>query len=109
MNYVLVVHLVVGILVALCAALFVWRLSGRRITLYVLTLQILLGIGLVVSGLRAPSAHYGLAIVAWIGYMAANGIARRPGRERIVLAITVISSLLVFAAAYLGAKAAGYA
>jgi hypothetical protein len=109
MNYVLVVHLVVGILVALCAALFVWRLSGRRITLYVLTLQILLGIGLIVSGLKAPSAHYGLAIVAWIGYMAANGIARRPGRERVVLGITIVSSICVLIAAYLGAKAGGYA
>ena len=109
MNYVLVVHLVVGILVAACAALLVWRRMGRRITLYVLTLQILLGIWLIVAGLRAPAEHYSLALVAWIGYMAANGIARRPGRERIVLAITVVSSICVLIAAYLGARAGNLA
>jgi hypothetical protein len=105
MNYVLVVHLAIGILVAVCAALLVWRQLGRRITLYVLTLQILLGIWLIIAGLRAPSAHYSLAIVAWIGYMAANGISRRPGRANVVLAITIVSTLCVLGAAYLGAKA----
>ncbi len=109
MNYVLVVHLAIGILVAACAALFVWRQTGRRITLYVLTLQIALGIWLIVTGLRAPSEHYGLAVIAWIGYMAANGIARRPGRERVALIITIVSSICVLGAAYLGAKAGGYA
>jgi hypothetical protein len=82
---------------------------GRRITLYILTLQIALGVWLIFTGLRAPSEHYGLAILAWIGYMAANGIGRRPGRERVALIITIVSSLLVFGAAYLGAKAGGYA
>jgi hypothetical protein len=107
MNYVLVVHLAIGILVAACAALLVWQRTGRRVTLYVLTLQILLGIWLIVTGLRAPSEHYGLAIIAWIGYMAANGIARKEGRGNLVLAITVVSTLCVLGAAYLGAKAGG--
>jgi hypothetical protein len=108
MNYVLVVHLAVGILVAACAALLVWRQMGRRITLYVLTLQIALGIWLVVEGLRAGPEHYGLAIIAWIGYMVANGIARR-GRDRAALIITIVSTICVLGAAYLGAKAGGYA
>ncbi len=108
MNYVLVVHLAVGILVAACAALLVWRQMGRRITLYILTLQIALGIWLIFTGLRAPSEHYGLAILAWIGYMAANGIAKR-GRGQAALIITIVSTLCVLGAAYLGAKAAGYA
>jgi hypothetical protein len=105
MNYVLVVHLAIGILVAACAALLVWQRTGRRITLYVLTVQILLGIWLIVEGLRASRGHYGLAIIAWIGYMAANGIARKEGRGNLVLAITVVSTLCVLGAAYLGAEA----
>jgi hypothetical protein len=109
MNYVLVVHLAIGILVAACAALLVWRQMGRRITLYVLTLQILLGIWLIVSGLRVRPEHWGLAVVAWVGYMAANGIARRPGRGNIVLAITIFSTLCVLGALYLGAKAGNLA
>jgi hypothetical protein len=108
MNYVLVVHLVVGILVAACAALLVWRQIGRRITLYVLTLQIALGIWLIVGGLKVAPEHYGLAVIAWVGYMAANGIARR-GRDRVALIITVVSTVCVLGAAYLGAKAGGYA
>jgi uncharacterized membrane protein len=107
MNYVLVVHLAIGILVAACAALLVWRQTGRRITLYILTLQIALGVWLIIAGLRAPSEHYGLAIIAWIGYMAANGIAKR-GRNQVALIITIASTLCVFGAAYLGAKAGGY-
>jgi hypothetical protein len=105
MNYVLVVHLWVGILVAACAALLVWRQMGRRVTLYVLTLQIALGIWLLAIGLRVPPEHYGLAILAWIGYMAANGIAKR-GRGNVALAITIVSTLFVLGALYLGAKAA---
>jgi len=108
MNYVLVVHLAVGILVAACAALLVWRQLGRRITLYVLTLQIALGIWLLVEGLRVGPEHYGLAIIAWIGYMAANGVAKR-GKGQAALIITIVSTICVLGAAYLGAKAGGYA
>jgi hypothetical protein len=105
MNSVLVVHLWVGILVAACAALLVWRQIGRRITLYVLTLQIVLGIVLIVEGLRAPTTHYALAVVAWIGYMAANGMARKPEGRRNALIVTIVSSVLVLVALYIGSKA----
>ena len=105
MDRVLIVHYGVGILVAALAALFVWRQMGRRIMIYALTLQILLGFYLIYAGLRAPSTHYALAIVAWIGYMVANGIARRAGREKMALGITVLSTLFVLVAFYLGQRA----
>jgi hypothetical protein len=109
MNYALVVHLTIGILLVACAALLVWRRTGRRITLYVLTVQIAVGVWLLVSGARAPSTHYTLAILAWIGYMVANGLSRRPNRGKAVLAITILSTICVLVAAYLGAKAGNLA
>jgi hypothetical protein len=106
MNSVLVVHLALGIVVALSAALFVWRKLGRRITLYLLTAQILLGIYLITQGLKAPSPHYALAVLAFVGYMLANGMGRKPGSERNVLVVTGISTVMVLAALALGLHAA---
>ena len=105
MNSVLVVHFWLGILVAACAALFVWFTLGRRITLYLLTLQILLGIVLLATGHRAPPPHYALAVVGWAGYMGANFMARQPDSKTNVLVLTVLSSAMVLLAAYIGARA----
>ena len=88
----------------------VWnRQTGRRIALYVLTLQILVGIWLMVTWAtksRAPNIT-ALAVLAWIGYMAANGIAQTPGSRRILfIAITIVSTVMRFRARlYIGAKA----
>jgi len=103
---VLVVHYVVGILVALVAALWVWQQLGRRVMLYLLTLQIALGIWVIFTGLKAPSVHYALALVAWIGYMVANGLFRKPQRRQIALGITGFSTVLVLIAFYIGWKTA---
>lgn len=101
----LTVHLYVAFVVAALAVLAVWRRPERRITLYVVTLQILLGIWLLVQGLRAPSAHYAFAILGWAGYMVANALSRRPERRRTALAIAVLSSALILVAYYLGMEA----
>jgi hypothetical protein len=105
MNSVLVVHFWLGILVAACAALFVWFRLGRRITLYLLSLQLLLGIVLMSMGAHVPMPHYVLALVAWAGYMGANYMSRQPDSKRNVLVLTVLSSAMVLLAAYIGARA----
>jgi hypothetical protein len=104
-------HLWAGYIVALLAILAVWQLPGRRITLYAVTLQILIGIVLVVQGVKAPWYHYALAVVAWIGYMAANGLARRSPAARNIMLISGASTLLILIAFYVGMHAvkAGYA
>jgi hypothetical protein len=98
---ILTVHYVVAFLVVALGVLFVWQQLGRRVMLYALTLQIALGVWLIVQGLRAPSLHYALAIVAWIGYMAANGIWKR-GRKNVAVGITIACTLCVIAAFGLG-------
>ena len=95
-----------GILVALVAALWVWQQLGRRVMLYLLTLQIALGVYLLVAGLKAPSVHYSLAVIAWIGYMAANGMFRKPERRTVALGITGLSTVFILVAFYLGYRAA---
>jgi len=108
MDSVLVVHFWLGILVAACAALLVWFRLGRRITIYLLTLQILLGIVLVIAGFRSPAPHFVLAVVGWAGYMGANYTSRQPDSRQNVLILTVLSSALVLLAAYIGAATAMY-
>jgi multisubunit Na+/H+ antiporter MnhB subunit len=101
----LTMHLLLGFAVAALAVLAAWQRTGRRITLYAVTLQILVGIVLVVQGLRGPWYHYAFAILGWIGYMAANALSRRPGGARTALIVTVIASLLVLIAFGIGQHA----
>jgi len=102
MDSVLVVHFWLGILVAACAALLVWFRLGRRITLYALTLQILLGLVLLVLGHRAPPPHYVLAIGVDRLY-GGNLMSRQPDSRQNVLVLTILSSAMVLLAAYIGA------
>jgi predicted membrane protein len=105
-NSILTAHLWLGFLVVALALLFVWQLRGRRITLYVVTLQILIGVVLLVQGLRVPWYHYALGIVAWAGYMAANAMSRREGRARQALVVTIVASLLILITFGIGQHAA---
>jgi hypothetical protein len=89
-------------LVAAGAVLLVWWPLGRRVMLYVVTLQILLGGWVLATHLKAPSLHYGFAVLGWIGYMVANGIGRRAGRENLALAITIASSACILVAFSIG-------
>jgi hypothetical protein len=101
----LTLHLWIAFAVAALAVLAVWQRTGRRITLYAVTLQILIGIVLVVQGVRGPWYHYALAVLAWAGYMAANALSRRPGGTRTAIVVTVVSSLLVLIAFGIGQQA----
>ena len=102
---VLTIHLWVGFAVVALAVVAVWQRTGRRMTLYVVTLQIVAGIMLVVQGLRGPWYHYALAVAGWIGYMAANALSRRPGGARTALIVTAVASLLVLTAFGVGQQA----
>ena len=101
----LTIHLWLGFAVVALAVLAVWQRTGRRVTLYAVTLQIVLGVVLVVEGLRGPWYHYALAVLAWVGYMAANALSRRRGRGRTALIVTAIASLLVLIAFGIGQQA----
>ena len=101
----LTVHLWVGFVVAALAVLAVWQRAGRRVTLYAVTLQIVVGVVLVMQGIRGPWYHYALAVLGWAGYMAANALSRRPGRARTALIVAAVSSLLVLIAFGIGQQA----
>jgi hypothetical protein len=73
--------------------------------LYLLTVHILVGGWVLAMHLRAPTLHYACALLAWFGYMAANGIGRRPGKQNVALAVTGVSSVLVLIAFAIGYSA----
>jgi hypothetical protein len=108
---ILTVHLYAAFVVAALAVLAVWRRPERRITVYAVTLQIAIGIVLMVRGVPVPWYHPALAVLGWIGYMAANAIARRDPASRRALVISGVASVLVLAAYYVGMQAvkSGYA
>ncbi|HEY0380991.1 MAG TPA: hypothetical protein VGC72_02220 [Candidatus Elarobacter sp.] len=107
----LTLHLWIGFAVAALAVLAVWWRTGRRITLYAVTLQIAVGVALVVQGVRGPWHHYALAVLGWAGYMVANALSRRPGGARTALILAAIASLLILIAFGIGQQAVrtGYA
>jgi hypothetical protein len=59
-----------------------------------------------VQGARVPWYHPALAVLGWIGYMAANAIARRDPASRKALIVSAVSSLLILVAYYIGLEAA---
>ena len=105
------IHLWVAFAVAALAVLAVWQRTPRRVTLYVVTLQVLIGIVLMVQGLRVPWYHPALAVAGWAGYMVANALSRRENRKRTALIVAGLSSLLILVAYYVGMEAVkrGYA
>ncbi len=102
MNNALLLHYVLAFLVAASAILLIWWPWGRRVMLYLLTVHILVGGWVLSTHLRAPSLHYIFALLGWFGYMAANGIGRRAGKENVALAITIFSSVSVLIAFAIG-------
>ncbi|MFN2459402.1 MAG: hypothetical protein ABR591_01720 [Candidatus Velthaea sp.] len=102
MPVALSVHYVFAMLVAAGAVAIVWWRWGRRIMLYALSLHILIGVWVIVSGMRAPSLHLAFAGLGWAGYMAANAIGRRPNRENAALAVTIGASACVLVAFAIG-------
>ena len=102
MNNALLVHYGLAFLVAAAAVLLIWWPWGRRVMLYLLTVHILVGGWVLSTHLRAPTLHYLFAVLGWFGYMAANGIGRRPGKQNMALAITIGSSVAVLVAFAIG-------
>jgi hypothetical protein len=105
MQSIVTIHLYVGLLVLVSALALVWRLPGRRITLYVLTVQILLGIALVAQGYRISPIHIVAAVLGWALYMAANAIARRNPEKKLGLYLTIAATVLVVVAGAIGGAA----
>jgi hypothetical protein len=77
------------------------------VSLYLLTLQLLVGIALIVIGFRAPVPHYALALCGWAGYMFAAYLSRQEDSRQNVLIVTILASAMILLAAFVGVQAAG--
>lgn len=91
-----IIHLYFGLLVVLTAALaIVWR-PGRRIVQYALGIQILLGVGLLLSHYRVTPLHWILAILAGALWPLASALERR-GRSPVLVIGLCVLALIVLA------------
>lgn len=114
MKIVLEIHLVVAFLLVLCALIFSWNVSGRRVVNAVAVLQFL--VGLAVAGMMG-AAHMMLPPPVWIhiilalAIMACYGMAmrfgKRAGSSNLAVVFSVLGLLLVLANVYLGWHMAG--
>lgn len=95
-----------GIIVLLALLSLSWRRVGRRVTLYLFTLQILLGLLAIAQGWHPPLAHWLCAVLGWVLLMAANGIERRHPDSTLPVWLAVVAILLTGAAYGIGEHAA---
>lgn len=107
------VHLVVAFLVGLCALLFSWNSTGRRVMNAITGLQVV--IGLVFAGMmgaaheplpRSLWLHVVTALAAMGAYIAARRIGDRAGGSKRAAAISVLGVVLVLLTIYLGLRMA---
>ena len=105
MSLIVTLHWVLGLAIVACAAILSWRYTGRRIALYLLTAQILLGAWLISTGLRPPMAHWLLAVAAWVLYMGANAATKRAPQSRLSLILSVVALLAIVATFGIGSAA----
>jgi len=107
-------HQVVAFLAALCAIIFSWNPTGRRVVNAVIALQLLLGIAVAaVMGaqhLAMPALlwlHLLIALAALAAYGLAMRFGKRAGGASLALGCSVAGLLLVMVNVYLGLHMAG--
>lgn len=102
----LTAHALLGSLVLLSAVAALFVRAARRVTLYLLALQIVFG-GIVSGALKVPppALHALLALVAGGVYAAANAFERRGKSPAAVRAMLVLGVLIIASVYYLGEHA----
>ena len=108
MNGMLVLHLTLGILIVLVTLVAIGSRGIRRVLLYILTLQIIVG-GALMGKLPITPLHWGLAILAWFALMLANSIERRTPQRRPIARrwaiVAAASVIIVFMIGWMAAHA----
>ncbi|MDP9025868.1 MAG: hypothetical protein M3N13_10900 [Candidatus Eremiobacteraeota bacterium] len=116
MGVLLETHYVIAFLLVLCAIVFSWSVTGRRVINAVGSLQVLLGVALaaVLGASRVPLPQtVWLHVLCTVIFFAAYGMAMRYGRQaggaKAALAFSVTGLVFVFVTFYLGLRMAGKA
>ena len=116
MNVILEIHLVLAFLAALCAVVFSWNASGRRVVNAVVALQFIMG--LVVAGVMGanhmmlpPSLwlHSLVALAVLAAYGLAMGAGKRAGGARRAMIFSIVGLVLILLNIYLGMHMVGMA
>lgn len=114
MTILLETHQVVAFLAVLCAIIFSWNATGRRVVTAVVTLQLLLGLVIAgVSGAQHVAQPPALLwhVVIGVLVLGAYGLAMRFGKQAggalRALVFSIVGLLLVLGNVYLGLHMAG--
>ncbi|MFY9779103.1 MAG: hypothetical protein WAJ85_01160 [Candidatus Baltobacteraceae bacterium] len=103
----LTLHLTVGIVVLAAALVAIFNARARRVVVYLLVLQIVLGAVLwVTSKSPPPPLHWILALLSGGVYPAANALERRGRPKSTILALAIFGALLFSYIFSLGLQAA---
>jgi hypothetical protein len=104
---ILKIHNIVALLLFVVALAAIFVPVARRYVVYVLALQIVLGITLWLKvHLVAPPAHWILAILVGGVWPMANALERKGRPKAAVMAITAVGALIVALVIYIGTHAA---
>jgi hypothetical protein len=104
---ILKIHNAVALLLFLAAVLAIFMPVVRRYVVYVLALQIVLGVTVWLKvGLVAPPAHWILAILVGGVWPMANALERKGRPKAAVMAVSAVGAVIVAFVLYLGMHAA---
>jgi hypothetical protein len=104
---ILKIHNAVALLLFLAAVLAIFMPVVRRYVVYVLALQLVLGVVLWLKvGLVAPPAHWILAILVGGVWPMANALERKGRPKAAVMAVSAVGAVIVAFVLYLGMHAA---
>jgi hypothetical protein len=100
------VHYAVGLILFVTALGAIFSAPLRRIVVYVLVVQVLLGaITWYRTGLVPPPAHWILAILVGGVWPMANAFERKGRPKSVVMAVSAVGALVVAIVIYLGMHA----
>jgi peptidoglycan/LPS O-acetylase OafA/YrhL len=101
-------HLVFGFVVIVAALVAIFDARARRVVVYLLTLQIVVGAVLWwTTKVSPPPLHWIPPLLIGGVYSAANALERRGRAKSTILALTIFGALLFSYIFYIGLQAAG--
>ena len=104
---ILKIHNIVALLLFIVAVAAIFVPVARRYVVYVLALQIVLGIALWLKvHLVAPPAHWILAILVGGVWPMANALERKGRPKAAVMTVTAVGAVIVALVLYIGMHAA---
>jgi hypothetical protein len=103
------IHYAFGFLVVLASLAAIVLPVARRVVVYALLVQVVLGGATwILTGVKPPAAHWILAILVGGVYAMANAFERKGRPKAAIIGVTVVGALVVACIFYLGMHAVAH-